>query len=331
MRSCSTTLWVLRCLNRNKDKMLKPKHTLQTSYNERYLEAATTGNEKEFMSLLSGSADVDVKNERGWTALMLAARNGQTPLIKALLEKGQDPHDISGKWKHGTLLMLYVTGAEAYRFADVTPGVNHPAVALLLAETDAGIFAEARSVLTCHNRYSFCATCGSSTSVRESRPLIREDCRSGKGIHNTCYPRIDPSLIMLVVSKDGKRCLLGKKNSFPPKMYSCLAGFMEPGESIEDTCRREVEEESGVKVGRVEYHSSQPWPFPAVLMLGCMAHAKTDDIKLDEKELEDARWFSRPEVAQMLAHQHPGGLFVPPSQAIAHHLIKHWVSRMAHL
>ncbi|XP_071168626.1 NAD-capped RNA hydrolase NUDT12-like isoform X4 [Mytilus edulis] len=201
---------------------------------------------------------------------------------------------------------------------------------MMLEPSEAGILAEARTMLDWLDRYKFCATCGSSTSVTEGghkRVCDNKECKTNKGIHNTCYPRTDPSVIMLVISPDGKRCLLGRGKRFPPKMYSCLAGFMEPGETIEDTCRREVHEESGIEVGRVDYHSSQPWPFPASLMLGCLAYAKTEQLKVDEDELEDARWFRRPELVQMLTRQHPEGLFVPPEQAIAHQIIKSWVRK----
>lgn len=201
---------------------------------------------------------------------------------------------------------------------------------LFLEPTDAGLLAEARTVIDWLDRYKFCATCGSFTTIAEGghkRNCNNTECKTNKGIHNTSYPRTDPSVIMLVISADGKRCLLGRGKRFPPKMYSCLAGFMEPGETIEDTCRREVEEESGITVGRVDYHSSQPWPFPASLMLGCLAYATSDIIKIDETELEDARWFRRPELVQMLTKQHPEGLYIPPEQAIAHQIIKSWVRK----
>ncbi|XP_063433873.1 NAD-capped RNA hydrolase NUDT12-like isoform X2 [Mytilus trossulus] len=115
---------------------------------------------------------------------------------------------------------------------------------MMLEPSEAGILAEARTMLDWLDRYKFCATCGSSTSVTEGghkRVCDNKECKTNKGIHNTCYPRTDPSVIMLVISLDGKKCLLGRGKRFPPKMYSCLAGFMEPGETIEDTCRHEVE------------------------------------------------------------------------------------------
>nr|XP_026690320.1 peroxisomal NADH pyrophosphatase NUDT12 isoform X3 [Ciona intestinalis] len=143
------------------------------------------------------------------------------------------------------------------------------------------------------------------------------------------HERTDPVVIILVASKDGSKCLLGRQSRFPRGMYSCIAGFMEPGESIEDAARREVFEESGVKVGQVEYHSSQPWPFPSNIMIGLIGRAVCDDINVDKVELEDARWFDKPEVAKAILEGfgRKEGLVVPPHTAIAHHLIKTWVQR----
>ncbi|KAK7496825.1 hypothetical protein BaRGS_00011805 [Batillaria attramentaria] len=419
---------------------------------DRFFDSAATGNVQEIKSLMGGAVEVNSKNERGWTALMFAARNGQLPVMEVLIEKGCDVNimnasgqtalDIASFWNHtdcATFLQKHSTQSpydqavnyysqnplyrasdlrkdsawleaamkkeatkfivfskdfrpllmagegKKLKFATLTYSqlahclAKKPEVVFLgletwdphssawfavkipegdedackehhsegyfaelfprrdvmmMEDTQAGLFAEAHSVLVWLDRYRFCPTCGSSTTIAEGgykRVCNDKECRSHNGVHNTCYPRVDPSLIMLVVSPDNKRCLLGRQKRFPPKMYSCLAGFMEPGECIEDTCRREVQEESGVKVGRVDYHSSQPWPFPATLMLGCIAHARTEDVKIDPEELEDARWFTRAEVAQMLAGQHPDGLFLPPPQAIARQLVMSWVTRTANL
>jgi NAD+ diphosphatase len=128
---------------------------------------------------------------------------------------------------------------------------------------------------------------------------------------------------MLVVA--GARCLLGRSGRFAKSMYSCLAGFVEPGEAIEDAVRRETLEEAGIRCGRVAYFRSQPWPFPMSLMIGCHAEALSTEIVIDRTELEDARWFDREEVAAMLIRRHPDGLATPPPVAIAHHLIRAWV------
>ncbi|XP_053091999.1 NAD-capped RNA hydrolase NUDT12 isoform X3 [Pangasianodon hypophthalmus] len=171
---------------------------------------------------------------------------------------------------------------------------------LMLNEDEAGIVVQARSVLAWHSRYSFCPTCGGETKVDEGgykRTCLTEGCRSLQGIDNTCYPRVDPVVIMLVLHPDGNQCLLGRKKTFPPGIFSCLAGFIEPGETIENAVRREVLEESGVAVGPVQYVSCQPWPMPSSLMIGCFAVAVSTDIKVDENEIEDARWFTRQELS----------------------------------
>ena len=124
---------------------------------------------------------------------------------------------------------------------------------------------------------------------------------------------------------DGDRCLLGRQSRFPVGMYSCLAGFTEIGETLEDAVRREVMEEAGLRVGRVEYFASQPWPFPSSLMLGCVAEATSNDITMDTNELEDARWFTRDEVKLMLAKAHPAGFTCPPRLAIANLLMQAWM------
>ncbi len=121
---------------------------------------------------------------------------------------------------------------------------------------------------------------------------------------------------------DGERCLLGRQARFPVGMYSALAGFLEPGETIEDAVRREIKEEAGIACAHVRYFASQPWPFPSSLMIGCFARAESTELVVDTVELEDARWFTRAEVREMIAGTHPAGLAVPQPFAIAYHLIK---------
>ena len=123
----------------------------------------------------------------------------------------------------------------------------------------------------------------------------------------------------------GERCVLGRSPRFPQTMWSCLAGFAEPGESIEEAVRREVQEEVGLACARVAYFASQPWPFPSSLMIGCHAEALTENIVIDKSEIEDARWFDRAELKLMLAREHPQGLTTPPPIAIAHHIIRAFV------
>ena len=178
--------------------------------------------------------------------------------------------------------------------------------------------AEAKALLLWHARHRFCANCGAPTAMSEAG--WRRDCASCKTQH---FPRTDPVAIMLAV--DGDRCLLGRSGRFGPGMWSCLAGFIEPGETIEDAVRRETFEEAGIVCGDVRYFASQPWPFPMSLMIGAHAQALSFDIVVDRSELEDVRWFSREEAAAMLTKQHPEGLSAPPPIAIAHHIIRAWV------
>uniref|UniRef100_A0AAZ3NX04 NAD-capped RNA hydrolase NUDT12 n=2 Tax=Oncorhynchus tshawytscha TaxID=74940 RepID=A0AAZ3NX04_ONCTS len=223
---------------------------------------------------------------------------------------------------------LQLTNPNSFFLKPPMPGL------LKLSEAEAGIIAQASSVLAWHNRYSFCPTCGSNTNVEEGgykRTCFNKDCRSRQGIHNTCYPRVDPVVIMLVIHPDGNQCLLGRKKTFPAGMFSCLAGFIEPGEAIEDAVRRETEEESGVKVGPVQYVSCQPWPMPSSLMIGCLAVAMSTDIKVDEKEIEEARWFTRQQVIDVIVKGTKPAFTMPPRQAIAHQLVKHWIGMSSNL
>ena len=178
--------------------------------------------------------------------------------------------------------------------------------------------AEAKAMLHWHARHRFCSNCGAKTDLIEGG--WKRVCPACEGQH---FPRTDPVVIMLAVA--GDRCLLGRSGRFAASMWSCLAGFVEPGEAIEDAVRRETLEEAGIRCGRVTYFRSQPWPFPMSLMIGCHAEALNDDIVVDRSELEDARWFSREEVVLMLMRQHPDGLGTPPPVAIAHHIIRAWV------
>ena len=190
-----------------------------------------------------------------------------------------------------------------------------------LPEDELALYGGARSLLDWHARHRFCARCGQPTGLAKGG--WQRDCGACGAQH---FPRTDPVAIVLV-ERDGS-LLLGRQARYPPRSYSALAGFIEPGESIEEGVAREMFEEAGVRVRDVSYIASQPWPFPSQLMIGC--HAVTDDAELtvDLTELEDARWFTPAEVAEAMERGERSTGFLPPlRQAIAHHMLAWWLER----
>jgi NAD+ diphosphatase len=200
---------------------------------------------------------------------------------------------------------------DGVRFADLRQ------LAGRLARPEGALLALARAMVTWHQRHRYCGVCGTPTLAEEAghmRRCINPDC---KMMH---FPRTDPAVIMLVT--DGRRALLGRNKNFPPGMYSTLAGFVEPGESLEDAVAREVREETGIVVGQVVYHSSQPWPFPANIMLGFHAMAASSEIAVDYGELADAQWFDR---QWLLSHVDDNSFRLPRPDSIARRLVEDWL------
>jgi len=202
-----------------------------------------------------------------------------------------------------------------FRFVDAR------SVTEILSGPDSGIVAQARAQINWHNRHGFCSVCGHETVVL--RGGQKRECPHCKAEH---FPRVDPVIIMVV--SDRERCLLGQSRGrlAAANRYSALAGFVDQGESIEEAVAREVMEEAGIKVKNVRYHSSQPWPFPSSLMIGCHAEAATTQIAMDAEEMTDVKWFEREEVLLALEEKSES-LMLPGRIAIAHHLIRAWAEK----
>ncbi len=209
---------------------------------------------------------------------------------------------------------------EADLYSDIGKFIDLRSVGLqgLVRNPDLSILALGKSMTSWHRSHQFCSTCGAPSVSMEGG--IRRHCHT---CHTNHFPRTDPVVIMLIVH--GDECLLGRDANYNQGQYSTLAGFVDQGETIEEAVRREIKEETRIDVGAVSYHTSQPWPFPSTLMIGCHGEALNYDIHIDDHEIEHARWFSRNEVRSMFDNTHRDGLIVPHKYAIAHHLIRYFV------
>jgi len=189
--------------------------------------------------------------------------------------------------------------------------------ALKVPAPDAAILATAKAMFEWRRRHDHCAACGEASRVVDGG--WKRKCPACETEH---FPRTDPVVIMLPYH--GDRCMLGRQEAWPKGMFSALAGFLEPGETIEEACARELEEEAGLHAVRVRYHSSQPWPYPSSLMIGLIAEVEDEEGAPDQTELSEVRWFTREEARQVLAGEHPE-VKAPTPMAIAHQLLKAWV------
>ena len=238
----------------------------------------------------------------GWTTLADAPDDAL--LILLGLDESARPH-----------FAAYLPGTRA---AEASP-MRSPAMIHALATlqpSEAATYAAARSVIDWHSRHQFCANCGTQTE-----PFRAGWARKCPNCGTEHFPRVDPVVIM-IAEHDG-RALLGRGKGWPPGRYSALAGFLEPGESIEEAVAREIHEEAGVRVSAVRYIASQPWPFPSSLMMACVGMAEDDTLTVDHHELEDAIWVERDMVRAVLAGE-PGPFLPPPPYAIAYTLLREW-------
>lgn len=260
------------------------------------------------------------------SARLIPVWRSRCPLIRTpspsafLLEFGAGPLGeiatdeliLLGEYRGSTIFTIEIEAdappplSQGAEFADLRLAAG------LLPHDEAGLLAYARAMVSFRHRHRFCGSCGTPTKPqRAGRMMV---C-SSKDCATEFFPRVDPAIIVLVTQ--GNRVLLGRQAGWPAGRYSTIAGFVEPGESLEDAVRREVLEETGVMTGMTTYQSSQPWPFPRSLMLGFRAEALSTAISLDGEELEDARWFSRADIAA-------GTPLLPFSQSIAFRLIEEW-------
>lgn len=192
----------------------------------------------------------------------------------------------------------------------------------LLSPSDLALYGAAKALVDWHARHGFCARCGQATRLAKGgwqRICTNQACAAEH------FPRVDPVTIMTV--EHGGRLLLGRQPRFPPRRYSALAGFVEPGETVEEAVAREISEEAGLTVRDVRYVASQPWPFPSSLMIACHAFADHDAVTVDRTELDDARWFTRDEVIAAMQGRDDASFIAPPPFAIAHHLLRWWLDQ----
>ena len=239
--------------------------------------------------------------------------------LTAELAGGAERLLFMGLWKEAAVFATDLEGQ-----ADPTDGPlqgmgefrDLRAVAPQLPAPDAAILGTAKSMFEWRRRHQHCAVCGQPSEPREGG--WKRQCPACKAEH---FPRTDPVVIMLPFH--GERCMLGRQDAWPKGMFSALAGFLEPGESIEEACARELTEEAGLHTRSVRYHSTQPWPYPSSLMIGLLAEVEDEEGAPDQTELSEVRWFTRAEARALLAGQ-VEGVFCPPPLAIAHQLIKAW-------
>ncbi len=225
--------------------------------------------------------------------VVLLGRDGEQPVFAVDLGRDENPPELNGEFR------------------------EMRAAAFVLPARDTAIAGQAKALLDWHARHGFCAQCGAATEAKDGG--YRRLCPGCGAEH---FPRTDPVVIMLPIF--GDQCLVGRNVRFVDNLFSAFAGFVEPGETVEEAVCREVKEETGLTVADVRYHRSQPWPFPSALMLGCFAQVTSQDVLIDGAEIAEARWLSRDEARAWLKEGLRDGMKLPPFFAIAHHLVKDW-------
>jgi NAD+ diphosphatase len=253
-----------------------------------------------------------------WRTRSLVIQSEQTMsahfIARSSLVSGADPSDLIllGEYRGQACFAMEFSADTEPRIEAAAQFRDLRAIAGDLSAEEAGVLAYARAMVTWRERHRFCGRCGAKTSAAQAGHVLRcSDANCG----NQQFPRIDPAIIVLI--HDGERALLGRQAAWPAGRFSTIAGFVEPGESLEDAVVREAQEETGVSIDAVEYHSSQPWPFPSSLMVGFLAHAATTAIDLRDAELEEARWLTREQLAA-------GEVAFPFRHSISFRLIEEW-------
>jgi NAD+ diphosphatase len=282
-----------------------------------WLSAATNDRTSSFMPLWKLNPFVirgrDGKREAGWITADLARPLMRPEATAIFLGSHRDSAhfaiDISAEVdpeRSGPLAGLGTFADLRTIAGEIDPG-------------DAAILAQAKSLIDWHQRHGFCANCGARTASTDAG--YKRTCEACRTEH---FPRTDPVVIMLPTHAD--TCLMGRQPKWPAGFFSALAGFIEPGETIEEAVARECKEEAGISIDEVAFHSTQPWPYPSSLMIGCFARATTTEITLDGNELSEARWFTRDEIRAAMERGSPS-LRLPPPLAIAHQLVKTWADQ----
>ncbi|MFI4950316.1 MAG: NAD(+) diphosphatase [Caulobacterales bacterium] len=283
--------------------------------NADWLAAQLASDESLGLAMWNGQPFVEPSKDGGVQIAYLPAK------LVGELAGGPERLLFMGLWKETAVFAVDLEGPANPADGGPLQGLGKfedlRSIALRVPATDAAILATAKQMFEWRRRHQHCAVCGQPSEAREGG--WKRQCPSCEAEH---FPRTDPVVIMLPYH--GERCMLGRQERWPPGMFSALAGFLEPGESIEEACARELSEEAGLRARKVRYHSTQPWPYPSSLMIGLIAEVEDDEGAPDQTELSEVRWFTRDEARELIAGK-IDGTFAPQRLAIAHQLIKAWV------